>query len=379
VRTLVVDALRIAGERTGQGRHVEYLAHEWSRMDVPFDRILFMAPRAVTLDGLGSRTEVAFVHFAERLPTLFWEQAALPVRAREAAVLFCPTYFSPLLHGGRVVLANHGIYERLPDEFPLRQRLRSTPLHRLSARRANRVIANSQQTKRDMIELFRVPADKVDVVYPAANEVFFADHANGEIAAEVERVLGHPGPYVIFVGKLSKRRHIPNLIEAFSRVRRDESLPHRLLIVGPNTTGLDVDAIARAHEVGEAVTYLPYLDQQPLSLLYAGADAFVLPTTYEGISQTMFEAMASGTAVLTVDHPTLSEGAGDTALAVRTPSVQDLVDGLRTILGDETLRQSLAARGRERAREFSWTRVARETMVILDAVAASTDRGRSRR
>ena len=134
---------------------------------------------------------------------------------------------------------------------------------------------------------------------------------------------------------------------------------------------LDVTGVAREHGVADLVTYLPHLDQEALALLYAGADAFVLPTTYEGISQTMFEAMASGTAVLTVEHPTLEEGAGDTVLALRTPSVVELVDGMRRLLEDEQLRESLVKHGRSRAREFSWTATARSTVEILDGVAHS--------
>lgn len=88
----------------------------------------------------------------------------------------------------------------------------------------------------------------------------------------------------------------------------------------------------------------------------------------------MFEAMASGTAVLTVKHPTLEEGAGDAALAMPTPSVEDLAAGLSTLLLDEGLRRRYAKQGRERAKRFSWETVAQETMRILDCVADKEDR-----
>ncbi len=342
-------------------------------MKVPFDRVVFMTPEFVPLSDLGTTTEVTFRHFSARWPLLAWEQVALPRRVAGTSVLYCPTYFAPLAHRGPLVLANHGIYERLPDEFTRLQRLRNTPLHKLSARHATRVIANSRQTKNDVAEFFGVSRERIDVVYPAANELFFAEHSEAEIRAEVRHRLGDDAPYVIFVGKLSKRRHIPNLIEAFALARQAGALPHHLLVVGPNTTGIDVHGLAARHGVGKTVHYISFIDHQPLSLLYAGATAFVLPTTYEGISHTMLEAMASGTAVLTVEHPTLEEGARGAVLTVPTANVPDLVDGLRKILGNEERRRELAAKGRQAARAFSWAGVAQETMTILDNVAAPAD------
>ena len=134
MRTLAVDALRMVGRRTAQGRLVEYLAYEWSRMEIPFDRVVLMAPRNIELPSLGATTQVVVDVFGDKLPLVAWEQLALPVRARETAVLFCPTYIGPLFSKAPVVVGNHGIYERMPDEFSRVQRLRSTTLHRLSAR-----------------------------------------------------------------------------------------------------------------------------------------------------------------------------------------------------------------------------------------------------
>lgn len=375
MRTLTVDALRLLGNRTGQGRHIEYLANEWSRMDIPFDRVVLLAPAPFDLDGLGTTTPVVSDCFGARLPRVVWEQVALSRRARAAAVLFCPTYIGPVLCRAPVVVANHGIYERFPDEFSRAQRLRSTTLHHISARRAQRVLANSQNTRTDVHEFFKVPLDRIDVVNPAAHEVFFEPQDTGAVEGEVARVLGSPGPYLIFVGKVSRRRHVPALIEAFALLRSEGHPEQRLLIAGPNTMNLDIAGTARAHGVGDAVVYVPHLDQSRLALLYAGADAFVLPTTYEGISQTMFEAMAAGTPVLTVEHPTLAEGAGDAVLALPTPAVDELVRGMKRLLEDDQLRADLAERGRARARLFSWTATARSTMEILDRVALARDRG----
>ncbi len=369
----MVDAARAVGPRTAMGRYVERMAWWWSRSCGPFDRIVLLTPSPVTVADLGTATPVDVVAMGPRRPALAWEQVALPARAARAALLFCPSYTCPLAYPGRIVVANHGIYEALPDEFSRRDRLRATPLNRWSARRAQRVIVNSRQTASDLARFFGVRADKVDVVYPAAAEIFFADHDPVASEAEVVRAFGASVPYVLFVGKMAKRRNVPNLIRAFSQVVRREALPHHLLLVGPNTAGVAVDDLAAAGGVSDLVTWLPHLEQDRLAHLYARADVFTLPTTYEGISWTMFEAMASGTAVLTVDHPTLAEGAADAAYVVASPSVSDIEAGLTALLTDAVLRSQFAAGGRQRAEQFSWQHAATQTMAILDRAARARD------
>lgn len=366
--------LRLSGNRTAAGRHIEYLLHEWSGTAVPFDRIVLLTRGAVELGELGVQTRVEVHSFGEKLPRLVWEQVAAPIEARRSSVLFCPSYVGPLLRFGPLAVANHGIYARIPDEFPRLQRLRSTPLQHLSARFATRVIANSGQTRDDIIEFFNVRRERVEVVYPAANRLFFETHEPDAITETVQAVIGTDAPYLIFVGKLARRRNVPNLIRAFARVRRDYDLPHHLLVVGPNTSGVPIDDLCAEEGLDGAVIYRPHLEQELLARLYAGAAAFVLPTTYEGISYTMFEAMASGTPVLTVDHPTIHEGPGSAVLAARSAEVDDLVAGLVQILLDDELRQELGERGRISAARFSWTNAARSTMDVLDRIAKAHDR-----
>jgi len=373
VRTLVVNALRMSNQPTAMGRYIQYVAEQWSRTKVPFDRVVLMSPREFHVQNLGQATPIEMRTFGGALPLAVWEQVALPWRARGVAMLFCPSYTGPVVHPGPMVVANHGIYEVLSAEFSRLARMRSTPLQHICAKRAKRVIANSSVTKADLIRFFHIPEDKIETVYPAAHDLFFQRHDAGEIDAEVVRTLGRRVPYILFVGKLAKRRNVPNLIEAFAIVRKEKNLPHHLLIVGPNTSGVPVAELARTHGVANEITYCVHAEHEPLARLYAGADVFALPTTYEGISHTMFEAMASGTAVLTVEHPTLREGGGNAAFSVPTASVEDLVKGLACLLSDASVRRHYAEEGRDRARRFSWETIARETMKILDREANPAD------
>jgi glycosyltransferase involved in cell wall biosynthesis len=372
-RTLIVNALRLAGKRTAMGRHVEMLCKHWSNMDVPFERIVIAVAKPTELSELGNKTKIDVQVLPTALPNLVWEQVILPHSARHASVLFCPAYTCPLIYPGRIVLANHGIYEALPQEFPLKERLRATPINWMSARRADFVIANSLSTKGDLVKFFGMPEKKLGVVLPAASDLCWESYSREEIRQEVVQAFGADVPYVIFVGKMAKRRNVPNLIEAFAAVKSKHSLPHRLLLIGPNTSQLPLDQLIATAGGAEVVRHMNHAEMLPLAKLYTGADVYALPTTYEGISQTMFEAMACGTAVLTVDHPTLAEGGGDAVLSMPTPSVEDLSRGLEQLLLDKDFRRKVANLGKKRASRFSWRETAQQTLAILDRAALMKD------
>jgi glycosyltransferase involved in cell wall biosynthesis len=376
VRTLVVNALRLAGAPTAMARYIEALAETWSAAEVPFDRVLLAVPGPAALELPPG--PVALWTLRPGTPLALWEQVVLARAARGAAALFCPAYTAPLAHWGPLVVANHGIYEAVPEEFPRLARLRSTTVQRASARRAHRVIANSSVARGDVERFFGVPRDRIEVILPGIHERFFRRRPAEEVAAEVRRILGREVPYVLFVGKLARRRNLPALVAAFAAVRRRTGIPHRLVVVGPNTTGLDVAGLARAEGVADRVVYLPHMDAEPLARLYAGAEVFALPTTYEGLSWTILEAMASGTPVLTVPHPQLAEGGGDAAFVAASPAVEDLAPALERLLADPGLRARHAEAGRRRAAAFRWPAAAARTMEAIDRVAAPQDEARFR-
>ena len=367
-RSLAVNGLRLLGPRTAIGRHLEYLAQYWSRHSLPFDTVDFYAPGPAGVDDLGHVTPVHFHSTGAGVPNLIWEQLVFPWAARRAAVVL-GEYTGPILAPtAPMVIANHGIYEALPTTFSAWQRFRATAVNRPAARRAVRVIANSQNTKADLQRFFSVPACKIDVVYPGPADVFFREHDPDEVREVVRATFGDEQPFVISVGKMSARRHVANTVEAMRAVR-EAGCPHRLLIVGPDTNGVDPLGLARKFGIDGAVVHIEHLDQDRLAMLCHAADAYVLASTYEGISWTMFEAMASGTAVLSVDHCTLVEGAGDTAYVVADPRPATLAAGLIALLSDDPLRNRLASAGRARAEQFSLQRSAEATTQILIDVA----------
>lgn len=375
MRTLTVNGLRLTGPRTAMGRYLEILAAQWSATPVPFDRVRVLVPEAVELPaGVGGLVEVVVPPGPSR-PLAAWEQLTLPRAAAGSALLFCPAYTAPLSVSGRLVVANHGIYESLPQEFSRLRRLRSIPLYRHAVRRADAVIANSRATRDELVRHLGAARERVEVVYPAPAPAFVAELDPGAaLTAARDALGGQDRPYVLFVGKLSPRRNLPALIEGFAAARRADDLPHRLLVVGPNVDAAPVRALAARHGVSEALVLLHHRSHEELALLYARADVFALPTVAEGFSWTILEAMAAGAPVLTAEHAALrEEGVAQAALVVPAPTPAALEQALRVLLADPRRRAALRDAGRALARRFSWERTARETMAILDRVARPAD------
>ena len=303
------------------------------------------------------------------MPGIVWQTRKLGAAARSIDLLFTQ-YTLPLRYRGRSVVNNLGIYEGELAFRGLRARGRSWHIGH-SARAAELVIANSHSTKRDIIRFFGVPEEKIAVVWPGVADSFHAprDGDEDESRAVAQRFLGARSTYFLFVGKLSARRNVLSLLEAF-RIAQARHPDLGLLVVGPNTDGLPLEASIAELGLGSSVHHVDYLDHRVLAPLYRGARAFVLPTEHEGFSFTIPEALASGCPVITVKHSALAEaGLEDATLAVASPDADVLADALVRVVEDDQLRGDLRDRGLRAAQGLSWDETARRTMRILENVA----------
>lgn len=352
------------------GRDLEHLLESWSRQELPFERVRLFAPAPVPVVPADDRFRLEVL--AARRPGLWWGLRHLRPKARELDVLYAP-YVIPPGYRGRNVVLNLGIYEG-PFAIPgWRSRLHSLRFAH-SARNADAVIANSASTKADLVRYYRIPPEKITVVWPGVARRFRPLQPGEEELVEVavQRVLGERAPYFLFVGKTSGRRNVPALLEAFAAISGDRPAL-RLLLLGPGSkAGPLADLIARLG-IRHAVRHVEWVEHDDVALLYRGARAFVLPTEHEGFSATIPEAMASGCPVLTIEHAALVEAGlteGVLALPSADPSV--LAEGLARLADDDELCAQLARRAPNLAAPLSWDETARKMMNVLGTVARTS-------
>jgi glycosyltransferase involved in cell wall biosynthesis len=322
----------------------------------------------------GARDELDGIHLHwTRLRTqapatrILWEQLAFPLELARTHFDLCHSmaFVSPLLNYSPSIVTVYDLsFVLYPSYFRPFNRIYLTWGTRISTSRARRVIAISESTKGDLARLFDLPPGKIDVIPPGVEPRFFP---NGD-GTSVERFRlskNLPEHFVLFVGTREPRKNIPTLISAFVRAKSRLHFPHRLVIVGGQ--GWKDEAISQAIQEGVASqdVILPgFAPAQELPSWYRAADAFVYPSQYEGFGMPLLEAMASGTPVITGSKSSLPEAVGDAALLVDPNDQVALEEAIVRMIADRGLREELIAKGRDRARRFTWARAAQSTVDV---------------
>lgn len=239
-------------------------------------------------------------------------------------------------------------------------------LRRMEAnyRRADHLIAISEATKREFVELLGIPPERISVVYPGFDPARFAP---GEASA----THGIPVPehFFLYVGAADPRKNLRGMLEAFALVK--ERVPESFVLAGklPPAEATAVTGWIAALGLGERVVLPGYLPDPVLGALYRAATAFVFPSHYEGFGLPILEAMGCSCPVITSTQSCLPEIAGDAAVTVHPDDTEALADALRRVSEDESLREQLRARGKARVAQFSWQRCAAETLKVYEHVA----------
>ncbi len=361
-----------AGYRqAGISGYIEHLLKHLPAAGAPDDRWTVYAPPGVTRAAIDADERVTLQ--TGRLPTsrpalrIWWEQAIAPaVLLRDQPdVVLCPLNVLPLATACPGVVTIHDLaFLRFRMHRPAR-RLYLAALTRLSARRARHIIAVSEFTRSEVLELLKIPPERVTAIHNGLDE-----HYRPQDAAAVEHFRssrGLPSRFVLSVATLEPRKNITTLIEAYARARQRLAMP--LLVAGGK--GWLYDAIFdRVRQLGleNDVAFLGFVARDDLPLLYAAATAFVYPSLYEGFGFPPLEAMATGTPTLVSDAGVLREVAGDAALIAPARDAAALAAQLVRLTGDHALREELRARGFERARRFTWQRAASQTLEVLRSV-----------
>ena len=367
------NARRLAGQRLGVARYIEYLLRYWTEQATEDERgVLYLQEPLREGDELLRRSYESHVLRA-RPAGIVWENSALARAARDVDVLFCPGYTAPLVYRGRTVVAIHSMNEVERGTHPWWYDFTYSPLYRASAMRADRVIVPSESTKQDIQDRYGIAAERIVVVPQGADESFRRIEDEDVLRQTRLRWIGADRPYIVFVGKLSQRRNVPALIEAFALARRRYSLPHALLLLGPNGLGLPIRELTQ--ELGVAGDVFQddgaVSSHDELVAAYSAADLYVNASLYEGFSLTLVEALSCGTPVVAANRGALGEIAGDAALLVDDPEPEALAEAIGTALTDEDVRRRLRLLGPQRADAFRWRDTASRTLEVIREVAAA--------
>jgi len=293
---------------------------------------------------------------------------------REGADLFhTPHYVLPPFTPCKSVVTIHDcIHLRFPQYLPNRLGYAYARASLwIATHRSSRIMTVSEASKRDILEYFSVPTQKIDVIYNGIDERFAESPPEDDVERVKERYqLDHP--FVLYAGNIKPHKNLERLIEAFYIFRRGDFEHVKLVIIGDEISkyaGLR-HAVHR-HKLHKYVRFFGFVPHRTLAILYRLAGVFVFPSLYEGFGLPPLEAMASGTPVITSNVSSLPEVVGDAAVLINPLRPDEIADAMRRVLTNSELRQDLRNRGLERARHFSWERSIRRVREIYDEVLAS--------
>jgi glycosyltransferase involved in cell wall biosynthesis len=356
----------------GISRYIYHLLVELRALDAD-DRFSVFVGRLPVDSGLAPtprfRLRPAGLPTARPAVRVLWEQVLQPRALQHEGVdlLHSLAFAQPIAWRGPSVVSFMDLsFMRFPRAFNRANRVYLATMARLAVRRADRLVAISEHTRGDLIRLLGAPPDRVAVTHCGVDPSFRPiDPA--EVAAYREQQ-GLPERFLLYVGTLEPRKNVPRLLDAYARLRRTGAAPPLVIAGARGWRHAAIDARLERLRLGDHVRFLGYVPAAELPLCYNAAAVFVYPSLYEGFGLPALEALACGTPVVTSNASSLPEAVGEAALLVNPRDVDGLAEQMRVALEDQTVRRELRAAGFERARRFTWRRMAEQTLAVYHGV-----------
>ena len=260
-----------------------------------------------------------------------------------------------------VVTMHDLIFERYPqqynpiDVFTYRRKLKYACKH------ADKIIAISHQTKNDLIEFYKADANKIEVCYQSCNPVFYKKHTTADLEI-IRKKYNLPQQYYLYVGSIIQRKNLLNLVKAIHFIKDKITIP--LLVIGGGTMYKKqvIDYVSE-HDLSKHVIFLSdshmarsspqFQSAQDFPAIYSMAKCMVYPSIFEGFGIPVLEALAAGTPVITSNVSCLPEAGGDAAYYINPFNIENIAEGLLTVLNNDELRKTMVVKGYSHAANFT--------------------------
>lgn len=269
-------------------------------------------------------------------------------------------------HIKKLVTIHDLIYKFFPRDFPLLDKKVYDIKWKNACKYADAIIATSEATKIDIVNFFDVPSYKIHVVYQTCSQIF--DTKLGfQINKPILQKYSLPESYILFVGSITDRKNIENLVYAYHAVANDIKIP--LVIVGNGREHLQrIKDYCNKYSLHEKIIILTTVSNIELPSLYEQAQMFVYPSKYEGFGIPIIEAFKKEVPVITSNTSCMPEIAGDAALFIEPHKVDSISNALLQLYSNQDLQQNLIQLGKQRALNFSQDNFALKTHEVYASV-----------
>ncbi len=378
---IAIDYTAAVNQNAGIGRFVRNLVGALLELDTTNSYLLLHAapnPGANLSFPRGQNVSRRPLRLSERWLNIIWHRlnAPLPIEwlTGPLDIYHSPDFVLPPIRHARTVLTVHDLafllYPECADEHLRAYLEKMVPR---SVARADFVVADSENTRNDVICLLGAPPDRVAVVPGGVDASFRPVDDPARQRALRQRIgLDDETPFILFVGVIEPRKNLDGLLEAFGILKSRQTLPHKLVVVGRR--GWLWEGIMQRAErspVRDDTIFPGFVPEAELATLYSAAQMFVFPSHYEGFGLPVLEAMACGTPVVASRASSLPEVVGDAGLQVDPDDSEQLAAALELLALNPNVRDDMRRRGSERAAQFTWQAAAATLLEVYRRVARS--------
>ncbi len=389
------------GERAGVGHYTYYLVKNLLKIDKKNEYVLFfdelISPSAVEkIIGKNKKAKAKFFPFHRHKHYLPFAYTHILfsafVEKEKLDVYHAPANILPLNYKGKSVVTVHdlAIYAH-PEWFPqnfIKRQVSKKLLVPQSIKKADKVIAVSKSTKKDIIKLFKTKPSKIEVIYEGVETEGIPDVSkvvcgtkDVRCREELFNRYNIKNDYVLFLGTIEPRKNLVPVIEAFGEViKNNKNLAKKYQFVIAGARGWKFVKVFKAIEKvnkellelyperGSFIKYVGYVEHADKISLIGNAKCFVFPSLYEGFGLPVLEAMSLGTPVITSKISSLPEVAGKAAVLINPHNRKSIAKELEKILKSSPTRKKMSAAGKKQAVKFNWKNVARETLQVYKSL-----------
>ena len=313
-----------------------------------------------------------FEHRLVKYPK-FWSYFGLPLELRKEKfdMLFMPKEMIPPFSPKTVMVVYEMGIHYYAKGIPVSGKIHYYLSKYIHMKRAKKIIAISQDTKNDIVEIAGISPEKVSVIYPGCDFDLFRKITDLDLIEKVKKRYGISGKYIINTSSVSWfRKNLTGVLEAFADCVKKHEIEHKLVITGSKGSQSDkLETLIKELGIADKVIFSGYVETEDMPVLLSGSEIFVFPSLFEGFGLSLLEAMACGCAVITSNTSAMPEVCGDAGIMVDPNNINEITEAIYNLILDKELRYNLASKALLRAKTFTWERAARETLKIFNEVS----------
>jgi glycosyltransferase involved in cell wall biosynthesis len=298
-----------------------------------------------------------------------WTQIGLSLELlfHPVDTLFVPAHTVPIIHPENTIVTVHGLeYEFCPKAYSFWERIYMRCVIKNSVRWAKKIIAVSENTKRDLIKLYDVSSEKIEVIYEGVdNSVILSEAKNLDL--DFSRG-AQDDKFLLSIGRLEERKNILGIIEAFEILKEKHKIPHKLVLAGNAGYGYDsINLKIQSSKFKEEIIFKGFVGEEEKFELLRKAEIFLFPSFYEGFGLPILEAQSAGVPVVTSNISSMPEIADSSAILVDPNKPEEIAEAAFKLISDESLKNDIINKGFENVKRFSWDKCSKEISKLFYA------------